>query len=475
MDELKIGAAYIRVSTDMQVEYSPDSQLKLILDYAKREGYIIPDEYIFREPDGISGKSAERRPAFKMMIAQAKEQTPPFSAIFVWKYSRFARNQEEAILYKNLLRKNGVSVISISEPSSDSPFASLIERIIEWMDEYYLINLSSEVRRGMIEKAQRGEAMGNPPFGYAVKDKRLVPDEHADTVRWIFDQYNSGRPMKQIALELSGMGIKTRRGSVPDSRFVKYILRNPVYVGKIRYSTEGHADYLYSSQNDNAFLVDGLHEAIISQDDFDRANARVAKNAEAKYVRNKSNVVMLKGLLRCSSCGATLVYSPHTHGFQCHNYSTGKCGVSHYISLKKANAAAITALEEVIGSKTFRFTPRRKSKRVTQDWDKLIAAEETKLNRARNAFLDGVFTPQEYAAVKSGVEDTIAKLKEAKEKESAHETVDTRDYSERVVNVIDLIKSSEISEERKNAALRAIIDRIVYNRADNVMEFTFKI
>lgn len=127
------------------------------------------------QDDGISGKSAARRPAFRLMIAQAKDTPPPFSVVYVWKYSRFARNQEEAIMYKNLLKKRGITVKSISEPSSDSPFASLIERIIEWMDEYYLINLSGEVRRGMLEKFNRGEATGVPPYGYSVIDKQLVP------------------------------------------------------------------------------------------------------------------------------------------------------------------------------------------------------------------------------------------------------------------------------------------------------------
>ena len=171
----RIGAAYIRVSSDDQLEYSPDSQLKVIRDYAKRDGYLIPDDLVFQD-DGISGRSADKRPAFRLMIAQAKEDQHAFECIFVWKYSRFARNQEEAIMYKNILKKKGIAVKSISEPASDSPFSSLIERIIEWMDEYYLINLSGEVRRGMKEKATRGEALGRAPFGYRVENKQCFGD-----------------------------------------------------------------------------------------------------------------------------------------------------------------------------------------------------------------------------------------------------------------------------------------------------------
>ena len=57
----KICAAYIRVSTHDQEEYSPDSQLKQVQAYAKRNGFLLPEEFIFRD-DGISGRTAEKRP-----------------------------------------------------------------------------------------------------------------------------------------------------------------------------------------------------------------------------------------------------------------------------------------------------------------------------------------------------------------------------------------------------------------------------
>ena len=84
-EPVTIAAAYIRVSSDDQLEYSPDSQLKVIRDYARREGYVIPDEFVYREKEGISGKKAEKRPQFRLMIATAKEPEPPFRVIFVWK------------------------------------------------------------------------------------------------------------------------------------------------------------------------------------------------------------------------------------------------------------------------------------------------------------------------------------------------------------------------------------------------------
>ena len=91
---MKIAAAYLRVSTEEQDEYSLDSQLKLIREYADKNDYIVPEDLVFVD-DGISGRTAKKRNAFQAMIAQAKEKDRQFEAILLWKFSRFARNQEE--------------------------------------------------------------------------------------------------------------------------------------------------------------------------------------------------------------------------------------------------------------------------------------------------------------------------------------------------------------------------------------------
>ena len=240
MENLKIAAAYIRVSTHDQEEYSPESQIKLIRDYAKNNGFILPEEFIFRD-DGISGRRADKRPEFQRMISKAKETPAPFQVILVWKYSRFARNQEESIVYKALLKKeNKIDVVSISEPLVEGPFGSLIERIIEWTDEYYSIRLSGEVKRGMTEKASRGEPVSIPAFGYDIKNKQYIPNEkEAPFVQMIFDDFISGMGTREIAIKLNTMEVRTHRGNFFENRNIDYILNNPVYIGKIRWTPTG--------------------------------------------------------------------------------------------------------------------------------------------------------------------------------------------------------------------------------------------
>ena len=112
---MRTAAAYLRVSTDKQDEYSLDSQLKLIRDYAAHHDMIVPDEFVFVD-DGISGRSAKKRPGFNRMVALAKEKDRPFDAILVWKYSRFARNQEESVVYKSMLARSGVEAEASDRP-----------------------------------------------------------------------------------------------------------------------------------------------------------------------------------------------------------------------------------------------------------------------------------------------------------------------------------------------------------------------
>ena len=320
------------------------------------------------------------------MIAFAKSKEHPFQAILVWKFSRFARNQEESIVYKSMLRRIGVSVISISETIDDSPFAPLIERIIEFMDEYYSTRLSQEVTRGMTEKASRGEAMSAGAFGYDLQNKVFTPNEDAPTVRYIFNAFLSGKGYRKIAMELDAMGVKTYRGNPPDNRFVEYVLMNPVYAGKIRWSTDGRASRdRYKGDNSKVMYVDGKHQPIIDQDTFDQVQEKIMeqKRRYGKWQRKEQPVTfMLKGLLRCDTCGATLTYiAARDPAVQCHNYARGKCKVSHYLSIRKANAAVIAAIEKSLETLEFNVLPKEQLQNEVVDYSLLIRKEEEKIKR----------------------------------------------------------------------------------------------
>ena len=484
---LYIGAAYVRVSDERQDEYSPDSQLKKIREYAEKEGYLIPDEYVFYD-DGISGKNVKRRVSFNQMVALAKEKDHPFDRIYVWKFSRFARNQEQSILYKNLLQKSGVSVKSVSEPLPEGHFSSLIERIIEWMDEFYLINLGVEVTRGMEEKIARGEPVVPAPFGYKNAEKTYIPDEEsgsAQIVREIFERYANGEKQREIAISLGQRGIRTKRGNVPENRWVDYILWNPSYIGKIRWTPDG--DRLVGSKrdfrNDNIKVTDGNWQPLISQELWDKVQALLTaqKKAYPKYAKRQQPIdYMLKGLARCSICGGTLAMSSSLSGkaktrtLQCCNYSRGSCTTSHSITLPKIETAFLQGLEQAIADKQFTIVPSEKPRREASsvDYDKLIAVEERRLARAKEAYLNEIDDLAQYKQNKEEITAKIEDLKARRDKDVIQE-IDVDAFTKKVVGIVEFCKRDDVTESAKNDALHTIIEKVVYDKAQGNLAIYF--
>lgn len=475
---MKTAAAYVRVSTEKQDEYSLDSQLKLIREYAITRDIIVPDEFVFVE-DGVSGRSVKGRRAFQNMIALAKDKEHPFDIILVWKYSRFARNQEESILYKSMLARSGVDVISISETLDDSPFASLIERIIEWMDEFYSIRLSGEVKRGMLEKVSRGEIVSRPPFGYDSDGKNYYPNQYAENVKEIFRDFLAGKGMAAMARDLNARQIFTVQGNPFDNRHIKYILANPTYIGKLRWSTDGRLDYRYGHKSDKAVLVDGHFEPLIDLATWEAAQAKLKSISNAMpYTRHEQPVEwMLKGLVRCSNCGATLVYTALKYpSMQCHKYARGQCKTSHSLTIKRANTAVIAALEHCVDTGVFPLAPQHNIKPTEpeKDFAKLIAAEQLKLKRVLAAYEAGVDTLEEYAEKKKKLQAGIDALRaEQAGAAEAARSMPVEDMREKVVSVLDIIKSENVSEEAKNKALRSVLSHIVFEKANSRLALYF--
>lgn len=144
---------YVRISSDRQdIDLSTAAQLKALREYAARNGHTVVREFV---DQAETGRTAYR-PQFREMISLARRADRPFDLILVYKYSRFARSREDSIVYKALLKKSGVQLISITEPVDDSAVGRLMQAIIECIDEFYSENLGEEVTRGMRESASRG-------------------------------------------------------------------------------------------------------------------------------------------------------------------------------------------------------------------------------------------------------------------------------------------------------------------------------
>ena len=478
---MKIAAAYIRVSTDDQIEYSPDSQRKAILDYAKRNDYIVPQEYIFVD-EGISGRST-KRPAFQQMIGTAKQKSHPFDAILVWKFSRFARNREDSVVYKSMLRKQcGVEVISISEQIGEDKTSILIEALLEAMDEYYSINLAEEVVRGMTEKARRGGSLGGAPFGYKVVDGKMIPDEYAaPIVQWVFQQFLNGMGMRKIATMLNERDIRTKYGNPWENRTIDYMLHNIAYIGHQHWTPGGTRENTHAEKlTQDTIVVENVHPAIIEKGVFQAAQDRCAQ-LKAKYKKSEKKETgipfLAKGLVHCSACGRALCLSVKTKGVQCQGYAKGKCTESHYISLRSLDALILSQIQHDVETGNFgtalqkahsNASPKKKNIQTAID------RTQRKLARVREAYEAGIDTLDEYRIRKKQLQAELETLQ--KQLESAPESKKFIDITEELKKKVQSgvsILTSDVPDELKNSVLHSFVNQIIFDRKNTSVSISY--
>lgn len=479
--EPKFAAAYIRVSTEEQADLSPESQLEEIRKYARREGYVLLEDQIYAD-EGISGKKADKRPGFQGMIAAAKEKDRPFDVLLVWKFSRFARNQEESIFYKSILRsKCGVDVISVTEPIIAGPFGSLIERIIEWMDEFYSIRLSQEVKRSMTVNAANGKPQAPPPFGYTMDSGKLIINEQeAKYVRYIFDNFINGSGLYKIAKELNDFGVRTHRGNKFENRTVEYIIRNPVYIGKIRWNPTGRTRRDYS--NENIITADAEHEPIVTQKVWDTAQHRMDE-VKAQWGYKSRPTYELKGwtsgIVRCASCGATLVFSK-PHYYKCNNYARGSCKHSQHIRADLLEQAIIERLETDLNRPNHLSIKKVYSNgnggEQLSRYGVMLNQLQSKKNRLKDAYLSGVIELAEYAATKDELD------KHEKEIQSEISRIESRadeqylaeNIRQKLNEALQTLKSPDATLQQKNNAAHSVIEDCTFDKTANLLKITYR-
>ena len=253
------------------------------------------------------------------MIAAARNKERHFDAILVWKLSRFARNREDSILYKSLLRKRGISVISINEQVDESPAGHLLEGIIEVIDEFYLLNLSQDTLRGMKENVARGfRNGGSTPLGYkrlmvrvgASEKSALAPEEgEAAIVQRIFHLALEGKGGKDIAKALTADGLKTRAGKHFSATTINQILRNEVYTGTLVWNKKGGTLVNTTTKVlPEVIRTPDTHPALVSRENFGRVQQLLTDRRPAvRHPRTVSSQYLLSGLLRCGKCGSVMI------------------------------------------------------------------------------------------------------------------------------------------------------------------------
>ena len=397
---------YSRVSTSMQVDgYSLDAQVERMRRYADYERMIIADSYC---DEGKSGKNIEGRPEFQRMLADIENKKDDVAFVLVFKLSRFGRNAADVLSSLKRMRRYGVNLICVEESiDSSKDSGKLMISVLSAVAEIERENILVQTMEGRKEKARKGLWNGGfAPYGYKLENGKLViADDEKDIIQYIFKQYASTtKGILTIAKELSQRGIKKKvrqngTSSEIGVSFIKGILDNPTYVGKIAYGRrktqliEGSDEQYNIVKSDDYILVDGEHEALIDEKTWNAVQKKRKETGGRKeFVYHADRRHLLSSILKCPECGANMygnvrrkknpdgsLYSEYFY-YMCKHRRTCEvtkknCTYKKQWKEERVNAAVEQLISKLVNNENFANALKAKigTKIDTAEIDKVIA------------------------------------------------------------------------------------------------------
>ena len=323
---------YARYSSDNQREESIEGQLRDCMQYAEYNDIQVVGSYIDR---ALSAKT-DNRPNFQKMIKDSAKRI--FDVIIVWKLDRFARNRFDSAYYKNVLKKNGVRVVSAKESISEGAEGIILESVLEGYAEYYSVELAEKVTRGMTDNALKAMSNGGiTPLGYYLDDEQhlQIDESKAPFVREIFQRFADGEMIKAIIADMNARGVgmtvrmKKKPGKKPYTKPLGYnnvrrMLSNRKYIGEYRFKD---------------IVIEGAIPAIIDTDLFEKVQKRIEVNTRAPAIHKAEDEYLLTTHLFCGKCKAMMLGDSGTgkKGTVYHYYKCANAKKTHTCDKKAIN------------------------------------------------------------------------------------------------------------------------------------------
>jgi site-specific DNA recombinase len=356
------------MSTQKQ-EDSVERQLSSVLPYCERKGYTVVGEPY--TDSGIAGDVFDKRPAFQKLLRDAKAGL--FDVIVCDEWSRLSRQEPVDFISTVVKPLKDAKVILDCVAEGPQRWDDLAQLILMTVradkSQGESKTRSYRVLTGMAKKARMGRVLGKAPYGLLTKYETVnepgrppkmvpvcfIPDpKRAHVVVFIFDRYaEGGWTMDQVADELNRRGLPapcqkggrrgTRAKGQPRTRWnagsVRIVLKNPRYTGALTWNRRSHgkyhrlangeavaktsADDVTNGRGEWLVSAEPAHEALVSQELFDRCQARMRANKGTKP--SKKGVYLFSGLLTCSHCGGTLCGRTEqgVRRYKCHIFDRG--------------------------------------------------------------------------------------------------------------------------------------------------------
>ena len=230
-----VTALYIRVSTEKQASegFSLDAQRERLNAYCVAHGWTVDTDLVYVDA-GESGKT-DARPAFQTMLKAA--EAGQIKRIVAIKLDRLARNVRDFLAIVDLLNRLNVDLVLVNESfDTSTPTGKFALTMFAAMAELEAATITERVMTGKAQKASEGGYNGSYcPLGYDYDGEVFTVNMHAETVRYIFEQFNAGKAMNWIAKQLNDGGNPTARGGKWYAGTVRYILTNGFYAGLVQW------------------------------------------------------------------------------------------------------------------------------------------------------------------------------------------------------------------------------------------------
>lgn len=304
----------------MQVDgYSLDAQRDKLRKYAEYEDMEIAGEY---SDEGFSGKNIQGRHEFQRMLQDIQDCKDGVEYVLVFKLSRFGRNAADVLNSLQLMQDFGVNLICVEDGiDSSKDSGKLMISVLSAVAEIERENIRTQTMAGREQKAREGKWNGGfAPYGYRLENgELLIAEDEAEVIRVIFDRYiHSNDGVNGVAKYLNQHGYTKKlrqNGTLPgfSASFVKSIIDNPIYMGKIAYGrrrTEkkiGARNEMHVVAQSEFPVYEGQHNAIVSEEDWNLAHEKRKVNAyRREKVNDPEHAHILSGILKCPCCGKSL-------------------------------------------------------------------------------------------------------------------------------------------------------------------------
>ena len=416
-EEKHIAGIYIRVSTEDQARegFSLPEQEKRLRAMCEYKGYKI---YKIYKDAGISAKTGNHRPAFEELKEDIKNKK--VNTIVVLKLDRLTRSVYDMENIMKFLEENNAYLDCANDDiNTTNANGRMVARLLTTVSQNEIERTSERTKIGLAGAIKEGNIPNKAPFGYKHVNKKLVPDPLTkDQVIRIFNLYYEGNSYQTIS-NIYNKEKVFGKTNWSDGTILK-ILENEIYKG----------DFVHGKRTNNPTYYENVVEPIVSKELWEECQVQKKKNSR-NYKRDKDYLFLQK--LKCPKCDRILggnatrkkngnVY----YYYQCHNC---KISIKETEIEKEIKTLLIDILEYDNVVNEF-FLPVLKSKldNPKEELEKELKNLNNKKERIKNAYIDSIFTEEEYKKEKELIDNQIeyvnSKLLENEQVEQLNFTID---------------------------------------------------